>query len=151
MSEPAAGLRVTVWRSYSPKRALAYKPIDGEVVSHLDDEAQLQQDVFCWQTSEDIWSGLSDEALRRSFRDRLLSEFDPFRPPEERSLQSLSRYVEDLRSVATSGPSEWANSAHRFAGDDRAARFNPLLSFYNQLSWIVEVFLDVPQASVSVR
>ena len=112
----------------------------------------FHHEVFAWSFREDVWGGLTDEEERRRLRDRITSDFDPLLHPSKRTLAILSNFVADLAAVAISHQSLWSDSGQSAEGnDDDFVRLNALLALYHQLSWIVQIFLDVPGASVTIR
>lgn len=151
-SDGAIGLKVTVWRRYSPERTIIHST-DKEATYFSPDE-RLLQDVFSWQVREDVWGGFTDTEVAQSLSTRFASAFDPFLPPNQRDFGTFKAVLSELSAAATSPNSYWASSAQQKDTDedsDASTRVNPLLAFYNQLHWIYEVFKDVPGASITVR
>jgi hypothetical protein len=148
--EAATGLKITVWRSYTPTRPLAHSA--NTELLYLDSAGKLQQDVFSWQVHEDVWGGIVDQSVRQALSERLVADFDPFLAPEERNFRKLKTFLVELQTAATSENSSWSISAEQTDEDDDVpARLNALLALYNHLLWMHEVFKDLPGASVTVR
>jgi hypothetical protein len=144
---------VTVWRAFSHGRPLAYQTNTKAEAKVFGEEETLLQDVFCWQVREDVWSGLADEEVRIAMRQRFLDEFQPTLPPSQRTIRALTEFIAVLEPIACGQHSEWADSAMQEEEDEsrKPYRLNPLLAFHRQLTWIRDVFVDIPGASVSVR
>lgn len=146
----SAGFRVTIWRPYTPVRALTLKDAGSENMTLLGPEAVLQQEAFTFQPKEDVWGGLVDSDAREALSVRFISDFEPVRPPSERGLDRLAAFLVDLREALPKG--EWASSGQQLDEDsEQAVRLNPLLAFYSHLAWMYDTFKDTPGASVSVR
>jgi hypothetical protein len=149
LTEAATGLEIVVWRPYEPPHQIAFTGSQDGSLEYLREGAQ--RDIFRWRTREDVWGGIRDAALRQGLRDKLVGGFDPFRPPGDRSISTLTEFVAELKEAITAGSTTWAVSTQ--ASDDReeAEIVNSVMALYNQLSWICKVFRDVPGVFLSVR
>src|SRR6266567_2828938 len=78
------GLRISVWRPFLPSRPLAMTTTDADYVTFLSIDDELHEEIFTWQTREDIWGGVSDADIRRRLSDRMMSELEPVRPLSDR-------------------------------------------------------------------
>lgn len=150
-NEATAGLRVTVWRPYSSERALAVVRPGEPELSYIDEQVGLHQDIYSWQTREDVWGGLVDDALRAGLRNRILEGFQPYADPSERGFSQLRDFLDALGAAVRSGKSEWSISSQSEVDARFVHRIHALLAFYRHLEWVYRVFKDVPGVSVSVR
>lgn len=149
-SDTSTGFRVTIWRPYTPGRALTLKDLGSEGMTALGPEALLQQEAFSFQPKEDVWGGLIDSGLRENLSAQFIGDFEPVRPPSERGMDRLATFLDDLKAALPQGL--WSDSGQQIDEEsEEAVRLNPLLAFYCHLSWIYETFKDAPGASVSVR
>ena len=145
-------VRITIWQPYFAGFMLAIGQDDASGLNILDGDTELQREVFTCAIQEDVWAGVTDDHKRASLSSRFIDAFQPMLPPTDRGMAELSAFVSDLREVALSSASEWSPSAA--AGDDEGApplMVNNLLALYHQLAWLLDVFRDLPGASVSIR
>lgn len=150
LADTSAGLRITVWRPYVPDRPLTIRKGSDDTISVVGPDMQLQQEAFTWQVKEDVWGGLTDSEVRQQLSQKFITEFEPVRPPAQRSLAKLGSLLDELRAADASA--EWSSSGQQVHEDgETAVRLNSVLAFLNQLTWLHDVFRDVPGASVSVR
>jgi hypothetical protein len=148
--DTSAGVRITIWRPYTPDRPLAIQSSETDSVRVVGPDLPLQQEAFTWQVREDIWGGLVDSDLRQALSQRFISEFEPVLSPNQRSVEKLRALVEEIETALPK--SEWSESGQQLEDDGETPyRLNPLLGFFTQMSWLCEVFKDTPGASVSVR
>jgi hypothetical protein len=150
--EAQTKVRVTIWQPYFAGYMLAIGQTDSQSLNILDGDTELQREVFTWPVEEDIWAGLTDDQRRRELSDKFINDFQPMLAPEKRNMGSLASFVADLREVALSSSSEWStssSSANEIGSPP--VLINGLLALYHQLEWILDVFRDMPGASVSVR
>lgn len=145
-------LRLSIWRDFSPNRSLIYRQSADSEQHFLNGDSDLQQEIFSWQMREDPFSGISDPNVREELRSLLVDEFEPSRPPSERKVGALQRFLGVAASVVDRGEAEWAASQDAPIDDEEAPyRLNPLLAFKNHLDWLVHCFADEPGVSVSIR
>ena len=145
-------VRVTIWQPYFAGCMLAIGQPDSSGLNILDGDTELQREVFTWSVAEDVWAGVADDIKRTEFAARFVDSFQPTLAPSERSMESFADFVSDLRGVALSSLSEWSASASKMAEVGvPPVLLNGLLAFYHQLVWLLDVFRDLPGASVSVR
>jgi hypothetical protein len=149
-SDTSAGLRITIWRPYTPERPLTIRKGETDTVTLVSPDMLLQQEAFTWQVREDVWGGLPDNDLREALSHALIGRFEPVLPPAQRGMTQLQEFIAELE--AAQAKSEWATSGQQLHADgETPVRFNPLLGFLGQLKWLFDLFRDVPGASVSVR
>ncbi len=148
--ESSLGARVTIWRPFSPDKALTYHRGAAENVSVVGPDMVFQQEAFSWQIREDIWGGVVDSEVRSGLAAKLIGDFQPILPPTERSMPKLMTFLAEIEAAAATA--EWSNSAQQYERDgETAVRVNVLVSFCVQIRWICHVFKDLPGASVSIR
>lgn len=144
-------LKITIWQPYFAGCMIAFGQPDAQQLDVLDSDTELQREVFTWPLDEDVWAGVTDDELRTSLAARLIDDFQPMLLPNQRDMEHLARYVSDLRELAMSSASEWSPSVSGDQTYTTALMINGLLAFYYQLLWLLDVFRDLPGASVSVR
>ena len=144
-------LKITIWQPYFAGCMLAIGQRDAQQLDVLDSDTELQREVFTWSLDEDVWAGVTDDQLRTSLAARLINDFQPMLLPDQRDMEHLAAFVSDLRELAMSPASEWSPSASGDQTYSTALMINGLLAFYHQLNWLLDVFSDLPGASVSVR
>jgi hypothetical protein len=149
--ESSVGVRITIWRPYTPERQLAFQLESNEPLMLVRPEMQLQQEAFAWQVREDVWGGVTDADRRLELSQRTIADFEPILPPSQRSMEKF-RQLLDAVSAAIEN-TEWSDSAQQLDEDDADTpyKLNALLCFHLQMRWIYDVFKDTPGASVSVR
>ena len=145
-------VRITIWQPYFAGFMLAVGQDDSSGLNILDGDAELQREAFTCPIEEDVWAGVTDDEKRTSLSSRFIDGFQPMLPPADRSMAKFDTFVTELRTVALSPASEWSPSAGT-ALDVGAppVMVNNLLALYHQLTWLLDVFRDLPGASVSIR
>ena len=144
--------RVTVWQPYFAGCMLAFPREGATEYDLLSGDFELQREVFTWPLQEDVWAGLADYDLRAELQQRFTDDFQASRPPVERGMDKLEKFVENLRDALQLGKSEWSvaeSGAAEFSST--SLMINGLSAFHNQLNWMLDMFRDLPGASVSVR
>ena len=150
LTDTSAGLRITVWRPYTPDRPLTIRVGTDDTISAVGPDMQLQQEAFTWQVKEDVWGGLADSELRQQLSQKLITDFEPVLPPTQRGMTKLGALLGELDDAKSAA--EWSSSGQQLHDDgETAVRLNSLVAFLSQLTWLYDVFRDVPGASVSVR
>lgn len=150
--EHPAKLRVTIWQPYFAGCMLAFPRVGESEFDLLDGDAELQKEVFTWPLQEDVWAGIVSYEVRDNLQSRFGNDFQPSRPPSERTMQKLAEFVTEVEKALTPGMSEWS-VAESGAAEFSSMSFmiNGLSALHNQLSWLLDMFRDLPGASVSVR
>jgi hypothetical protein len=124
-------LKITIWQPYFTGFMLAIGQGDSSWLNILDGDTELQREVLS---------------------SRFIDAFQPMLPPADRSLNKLEEFLEELRAVASSPASEWSPSATTpLDVGTPPTMVNNLLALTHQLTWLVDVFRDLPGASVSIR
>lgn len=144
--------RVTVWQPYFAGCMLAF-PRDGAAeYDLLGGDFELQREVFTWPLHEDVWAGISEHEIRVALHQSFVNDFQATRPPHERGMAKLASFVESVGEALQLRKSEWSvaeSGAAEFS--NTSLMINGLSAFYNQLKWMLDMFRDLPGASVSVR
>lgn len=150
--EAQTKFRITIWQPYFTGFMLAVGHEDSVGLNILDGDTELQREVFTCPIEEDVWAGVTDDDKRKSLSSRFIDAFQPMLPPAERNMAALENFVVDLRKVALSAASEWSPSAATPVDvGTPPIMVNNLLALHHQLVWLVDVFRDLPGASVSIR
>lgn len=152
-NEFSAKLRVSVWRAHDPTAALAIIG-NGDATQFIQKGgANLQQEVYCWQTKEDYFGGLDDADVRAKFQDALISKFDASIPPSKRTCAALKVFLDQATAEIAAGKTEWIASADGPGDDDDDLPYllDPLQALVNHLSWLHDVFAHQPGVSILVR
>jgi hypothetical protein len=145
-------LRVTVWQPYFAGCMLAFQREGASEFDLLSGDFELQREVFTWPLQEDVWAGLVDSDLRAALQQRFANDFQATRPPGERGMDTLEKFVGDLGNALQLGKSEWSvaeSGAAEFSST--SLMINSLSAFHKQLNWMLDMFRDLPGASVSIR
>ena len=111
----------------------------------------LHKEVFGWRMPEDLFAGIVDEGdrdkLKAALFDKMAIEIDP----NERPIDSLQSFIDVANKILDANRVEWIGSRNPFGDDDEEKRLNPLLALVNHLSWLIGMFKDMPNTSISVR
>ncbi len=111
----------------------------------------LHKEVFGWRMPEDLFAGIADEGdrdkLKAALFDKMAIEIDP----NERPIDSLQSFIDVANKILDANRVEWIGSRNPFGDDDEEKRLNPLLALVNHLSWLIGMFKDMPNTSISVR
>lgn len=149
-------LRLTIWRTLRPGRpVVVYGTSSGSDAPTFyslseSEETRLQSEVFSWPAKEEIWDGITDDSLRVKLREEFMKKFSAHLPPQQRRMNVLGEYTDELQRLVNANGAEWKIS-HQSADEDHVLPINPLLAFCNQLIWIHSIFKNAPDASVTVR
>ena len=144
--------RVTVWQPYFAGCMLAFPREGATEYDLLSRDFELQREVFTWPLQEDVWAGVTDHETRVALQQRFVNDFQATRPPHERGMDKLEKFVEGLCDALQLGKSEWSVAESGAAEYSNASlMINSLAAFHNQLKWMLDMFRDLPGASVSVR
>jgi hypothetical protein len=142
-----------VWRAHDPTTAFAIIG-NGDATQYIQrGGANLQQEVYSWQTKEDYFGGVSDENVRAELQDGLMSKFDASISPVDRNCAELKKFLDLATNHIASGQSEWIASADAPGDDDDDLPYllDPLQALVNHLQWIHDVYAHQPGVSVLVR
>lgn len=124
----------------------------GERGAGPEDAPDLLKEVFSWRMLEDAFGGIIDPAERARLTTLLSDTMAPARRPGDRSVESLRAFVDAATEVLGRSGVDWsASQNHLSEEDEEALRLNALLALVNHLSWLIAVFEDQPNVSVSIR
>ena len=145
-------IKLSVWRDFTPSKALIFRQ-DGDQGQHvLDRESDLQQEIYTWHMREDPFGGVSDEGARMRLRELLVDRFEASQPPSNRRVEALAEFLDEAQRVIEAMHAEWTGSqVAPLDEEDVPYRLNPLLSVKLHLEWLASTFYGQPGISVSVR
>ncbi len=152
MSE-SSSFKISVWSAFAPQTDLAVDTgsDDPAVRMVAKQSSGLHKEVFGWRMPEDLFAGIADESdrdkLNAALFDKMAIEIDP----NERSIDSLKSFIDVANEILDANRVEWIGSQIRFGDDDEERRLNPLLALVNHLQWLIGMFKDMPNTSISVR
>lgn len=138
-------LRITFWRPSRWRRKL----LDVKERSPAD-ESRFLEEAYTWEPAESIWDAVEKTDTER-LRELLLEGFSPNKPPEARDIHILRNVLEQIEAIATAGRAEWKDCQQLDEDGNTNLRANLLLSFLHHLTWLCDVFADVPGISITVR
>ena len=143
--ETEVQFHLSIWRDYEPPRPVALCD-EQKNLQVVTSGHRLQAEVYSWSLSQDHFAGISTGDTRDRLRE-LLGGLEASRPPEERSLAALEKFVAAADKAIEDGEAVSVQSGSR----DAAVVINPLLSLVLHLKWVIRCFKDCPGVSVSVR
>lgn len=152
MSE-SFSFKISVWSAFVPESDLAMDTGSDEAAVRVvaKQSSGLHKEVFGWRMPEDLFAGIADESdrdrLKAALFDKMAIEIDP----NERTIDSLRSFVDVANKILDDNRVEWIGSRNPFGDDDEGNRLNPLLALVNHLSWLIGMFKDMPNTSISVR
>ena len=151
-SETSPRLKVSIWRNLIPKRALIARDSESKGYEVMDSDSNLQEEVYSWHLSEDPFDGIDDPDIRLQLREHLFGRLDAARPPSERGLNVLDKFITTAEEVIGSGGAEWTAGQSRSDDDENdAGQVNVLLALTLHLKWLSGCFANRPGISVSIR
>ena len=149
----SSNFTISVWSAFAPETDLAMDTGSDESAVRVvsKQSSGLHKEVFGWRMPEDLFAGIADEndrdKLKAALFDKMAIEIDP----NERSIDSLKSFVDVANNILDANRVEWIGSRNPFGDDDEESRLNPLLALVNHLSWLIDMFKDMPNISISVR
>ena len=148
------GLRISVWAAHDSDASLMMATVGagGEpAIKELPRLASgLHREVYSWQINEDVLGGVVDIDRRHVLNEALFIALRPDKPPRERGIEVLARFVALARATIAEGGTEWSASASS-SDDDGGRRLNPLLAVTAHLEWLSYVHEGQPGISVTAR
>ena len=152
MTETSSPLRISIWKSFIPRRTVIALDKQNNSLQVVDGD-NLQEEVYSWYTLESPFDGIADGEVRRKLREKLVERLNTSRPPSERSIDVLKEFIFDAEeAIIESDKVEWTSSQSGIGDDeDYADRINSLLAIILHLKWLTECYADCPNISVSVR
>lgn len=151
----AATFRLSVWRPAQLDRSVDYY-LGGKGEAALFDSSRLQEQLYQWNPGlEDILSSVANQQQAQELRRIFFEEFAPHRSPSDRSIEKFAEVTRRLRDqLVPKGVVSWSDVGQEIeAGNLNTLnlRANLPLSMLSHLEWIVEVFGEVPGASIAIR
>ncbi len=152
MSE-SSSFKISVWSAFAPQTDLAIDTGSGEPQVRVvaKQSSGLHKEVFGWRMSEDLFAGIADESDRDKLKAALFDKMAIDIDPNKRSIDSLKSFVDVANEILDANRVEWIGSQNPSGDDDEKGRLNPLLALVNHLSWLIGMFKDMPNTSISVR
>lgn len=155
----SAKFKLSLWRPFEPGTALIVAASDTateeapSTFRELSPEiAGIQREVFGWRMLEDAFGGVVDEAERNKLKAALFDALDMGVDPKKRSISALRSFVEEATRVLGAGTVEWTGSQSAVPDEEEEERrLNPLLALVNYLTWLIDVFDEQPNISVTIR
>lgn len=153
-SDSSPRLTLSIWKDFVPPRVLALPGEEGRQL--LDSESDLQEEIYSWRPREDVFAGISDDAIRLDLHHRLVGKLDVSKPPGERRMGVLEDFVTAAEAAIDTGVAACAPSVGESdddPDDDERSHIdsNPLLALTMHLRWLLSCFGNRPGISVSVR
>jgi hypothetical protein len=148
-------LRISIWAAYDGDAPLMMVSNGGEAHEASAKElprfvSGLHREVYSWQTTEDVLGGVVDASRRQALSEALFTAMKPDKPPSERGIEVLARFVTLAVETLANGGTEWSASASS-ADDDGPRRLNSLLALTSHLQWLAAVHDGQPGISVTAR
>jgi len=112
---------------------------------------RFREEVYTWEPAESIWDSIQDANVTDHLRELLVEGFSPDRSDDERSLEALQNVLEEIRKVIAEKKAGWKTCQQTDDDGDFNLQANLLLSFLHHLTWVCNVFADVPGISIIVR
>ena len=137
--------RITFWRPSRWERALLDIEEGGPA-----DVSRFLEEAYTWEPAESIWDSLVKADTDR-MRELLVEGFSPDKPLEKREIRSFRSVLEEIERIVADGRAEWKDCQQTDESGDVNLRANLLLSFLHHLTWICNVFADVPGISITVH
>lgn len=153
----ASTLKLSFWNLFVPETAilapaanqgdaaLAYLQLNSEVASGMHKE------IFRWRMQEDPLGGVADTDDRERLKTALFENLGVHVSPDKRAIGVLRAFVEAAEAVLDKESAvEWSSSqSHSF--DEEERHVNALLALVCHLKWLIEVFDEQPNVSVTAR
>jgi len=148
-------LKISVWTAYEGDAPLIMATPGAEgaepTVKELPRFASgLHREVYSWQTTEDVLGGVVDPTVREALSEALFGALHPAKPPSERGVVVLAKFVARARAALAEGRTEWSTSDSS-SDDEGVRRVNPLLALVIHLEWLLAVHDGQPGISITAR
>jgi hypothetical protein len=118
----------------------------------LVDQERFLEEVYTWVPAEPIWNSIIDNDATELLRKSLLDDFSPDKSPKMRKIEDFLKVLEQIKKIVEDKKSEWIFRQQLDDGNDTIDLYaNLLLSFMHHLTWICDMFRDVPGISITVR
>lgn len=152
MSE-ASNIKLSFWRPFVPDTALMDLSLEKDSVRlHAAAVASgMHKEIYGWRMQDDALGGIAKVEERERLRASLFDELAVNVPPSERSLEKLRIFINEAEKILTDGAASWSDSQSQSVEEDETMRINALLALVCHLRWLVDVFDEKPDVSVTVR
>ena len=153
MMEASKVLRLSIWKSFKPKRPILRQDIENNKFEFLDseDSDNLQEEIYTWQTAELLFDGIENETNRQKFKEKI-KNLEVSLPPSERGISILNELIQSAESIIDDEKLQWIASQSELNDNESGEeRVNGLLAITLHLKWLSECFADCPGISVSIR
>ena len=139
-------MAITFWRPSRWDRSVFDKeagPVDPD---------RFLEEAYTWEPAEFIWNSVEIN-VRDQLERPLVDGFSPDKKPDERKIKDFRKVLEQIKDIVTQGKSAWSDCGQSevVGGANVNLRADLLLSFLHHLTWLCDVFMDVPGTSITVR
>jgi len=151
MEDRTKEFELSIWRPARFGRTIEYlERSPGEF-----ERSRLLEQIYAWDPGPIApWNSILDSQKSSQLRDAFVEKFAPNLPPNERSIQILSEFVDSMRRALAEPNSSCWNDLPLPAtesGDAPSMRCDLARAFLLHLDWVTATFAHVPDASVTVR
>lgn len=115
------------------------------------DQSRFLEEVYTWESSESIWDSLEDARITYQLEELLIDGFSPDKSPDDRGITAFRNVLEQMQRIIIERKSEWRDCQQLDEKWEINLRANSLLSLLHHLTWLCDVFTDVPGISITVR
>ena len=139
---------ITFWRPSRWDRKIFDKEKNGPA-----NQSRFLEEVHTWEPAESIWNSIEEDDIRNQLRKSLLDTFSPDKPPEERGIENLQSILKQVAELITKQKSNvvMLQADRDVDGGSINLQANLLLLFLHNLTWLCDVFRDIPEISVMIR
>lgn len=151
MADITSPLRLSIWRSFTPRRPILTQGQENSGPQILDSD-NLQEEIYTWQAAEGPFDGIADSSVREQLTEKLVDKLNASLPPSKRGISVLNEFIESAEAAIAEGQAEWVFPQSDLDEDEEhTAQVNGLLAVTLHLKWLSDCFADRPGISVSVR
>ena len=136
--------RVTFWRPIKWERNL----LDLEKKDMVELSCFCEE-VYVWTPAENVLDSITDYDAREKLNEMLVVGFSPDKPVDRRKVDDLQNVLIFIKKLIADKKSEWSPCSQKY--NDELIRANLLISFLNHVEWICDIFVNVPDISVTIR
>jgi hypothetical protein len=138
--------QITFWRSIHWERRL----LDGKE-GGLAEQERFLEEIYTWSPASSIWDVIIDKDVTEQLRASLLEGFSPDKLPSERKIEHFRGILEDIEKIIKSKQTDWGKINQPIDnGEDDVLSANSVLSFLHHLTWLCNIFADVPEISITI-
>ena len=141
-------MKITFWRPSRWDRRVFDKE-----ENELAKQSRFLEEVHAWEPAESIWGSIEEEDIRVQLIESIMDAFSPDKPPEERGIECLQSALEQIAELITKHKSSvgMLQADRDVDGGNISLRADLLLLFFHNLTWLYDVFKDMPEISVMIR